>query len=202
MKYIHYVLMVIALLSPGMFTIVSSAEAIDTPVSQSTVYTMSDSVTVDGAFSVLVRQEDEIAMMLHAEDLTPNDAITVWWVIFNNPQACSDPCNSDDFPQNGGDPAVNAAMIVADGAVVKSDGTASFTARLEAGDTSGAYAFETGGLQDVSGAEVHLVVRTHGQAIVELLDDQLTSLHGGCESDSTPGPNTCANIMASLHFGS
>lgn len=182
----------------------SSADSIEMAVSQSTVYTMADSVTVDDAFSVLVRGEDEIAMMLYAEDLPANEAVTAWWVIFNNPEACSDVCNSDDLPQNGGDLAVDAAMILADGMVVGSDGSAEFTARLAVGDTSDAYAFETQGLQDVANAEVHLVIRSHGQAIVELLDAQTGTLNGGCENGSeasgTAGPNTCTNVMASLHF--
>jgi len=161
---------------------------------------------IDEAFSVLVRNGDEVAMMLHTSDLTPGEALTVWWVIFNNPTACSDGiCNSDDLPQNGGAPDVEAAMLYADGHVVDEDGKAHFTSRLSAGDASNAYTFETDGLTDVENAEIHLVVRTHGPALLddaELLEAQLGTLNGGCENGSEtsglPGPNTCANIQSSI----
>lgn len=160
---------------------------------------------IDDAFSVLVRNGDEVSMMIHTSDLVPGEALTAWWVIFNNPAACSDGvCNGDDLPQNGGAPEVEAAMIWADGQVVDVDGVAQFTARLSADDTSNAYAFETQGLTNVETAEIHMVVRTHGSALEdsELLEAQLTTLNGGCENGSEvsglPGPNTCTNIQSAI----
>ena len=159
------------------------------------------------AFSVLVRNDDEVSMMFHAGDLNPGDAVTTWWVIFNNPEACSDGvCNGDDLPQNGGAPEVDAAMLFADGQIVDEGGKAQFTARLEVNDASNAYAFETSGLTDAENAEIHLVARTHGPALedADLLAAQLNSLNGGCENGSEAsgiaGPNTCANVLSSIHI--
>ncbi len=180
---------------------------------ESIVYTL-EPVTVFGSedeinesFSVVMRNDEEAAMMLHTSDLTPDEAVTVWWVVFNNPSACSDGiCASDDLPQNGGDLAVEAAMIFADGQIVDAFGNAEFTSRLALGDTSNAYAFETNGLTDLENAEIHLVVRTHGEALddADLLEAQLTTLNGGCENGSEasdpPNPNTCTNIQSSIHI--
>ena len=196
-------ILVIVMIALAFPLVIASAQD-ETQFSISSVYTMQDNADVENAYSVLVRDEDEIAMMVHAEALPANDAVTAWWVIFNNPDACSEVCNADDFPQNGGDPDVQAAMLFADGQIIGEDGKASFVARLSVGDASRAYGFESDGLQDIANAEVHLVLRTHGQALPDLLEAQITTLNGGCENGSEasgePGPNTCANLMASVHI--
>ena len=182
-----------------------SAQEEELQVSTSPVHWMSDESEVEDTVSVIVRQEDEVAMMLHAAGFTPGDAVTAWWVIFNNPGVCSPPgCGSDDLPQNGGDAAVEAAMIYADGHVIGDDGWGRFTARLRVADTTGATVFDTEGLVDIQNAEIHLVTRTHGPVIEDMLDVQLSTLNGGCENGSegtgAPGPNTCANLMGSTHL--
>jgi hypothetical protein len=46
---------------------------------------------------------------------TPGDAVTLWWVVFNNPEACNDNgCGSDDF----GNADVEASVFWGTGTVV------------------------------------------------------------------------------------
>jgi hypothetical protein len=45
-------------------------------------------------------------------------------------------------------------------------------------------------------SEIHLVLRSHGPAMVDnpqVLQEQLSSFNGGCP------PNTCGNLQASIH---
>lgn len=208
MKRFIFALFVLALVGIALRQpTVSATGGSEAQISISPAMMMADEMEITDAYSVLVRNEDEISMMFHTAELAPGDAVTVWWVIFNNPAACADsPCTSSDLPQNDGNPEAQAAMIYADGGVIGDDGRASFTARLDVGDNENAYAFETDGLTDLENAEVHLVIRTHGEALEDMLAAQITTLNGGCDNGSETtgeaGPNTCANVMASIHIAS
>lgn len=198
---LNSILLVVVLMSIPVFVLANQDVTYDmTPVA----YFGTDD-SIEESLAVLVRNHDEVVMMLHTSQMEPGNAVTAWWVIFNNPEACSDGiCNGDDLPQNGGAPEVEAAMIFADGQIVSDNGAARFTSRLSVADTSNAYAFETLGLTDVEQAEIHLVVRTHGQALEDgdLLTAQLSTLNGGCENGSEEsglaGPNTCSNIQSAI----
>ena len=135
--------------------------------SSSSVYRFEDLSEIDGAVSRLVRTDDAIAMELHTHGLEPNAAYTVWWVIFNSPQGCSEPCDLDDLFNADGTMNVNpdAAISVlwADGAISTEDGRASFSGLLPQGRPLGEVVFGPG-LVDAYTAEVHLVVRSHGPA--------------------------------------
>ncbi len=207
MQRISFVMTVIVFLIVSILSQAAFAQDADLTFTMEPVNAFGTQDAVDDAFSVVVRNGDEVAMMFHTSDLIPGDAVTAWWVIFNNPAACSDGvCNGDDLPQNGGAPDVQAAMILADGQIVDEAGQARFTARLDVADTSKAYAFETEGLTAIDQAEIHLVARTHGPALEDpdLLAAQLASLNGGCENGSEasglPGPNTCSNVLSSIHI--
>jgi hypothetical protein len=45
---------------------------------------------VEGARSTLERTADGIRVEIETVDLTPGEAYTLWWVIFNRPDECSD----------------------------------------------------------------------------------------------------------------
>jgi hypothetical protein len=59
------------------------------------------------------------------------------------------------------------------------------------GDTSGALFGPA--LLDPFKAEMHLVIRSHGQPLSGMIEEQISSFNGGCP------PNTCANVQASIH---
>jgi hypothetical protein len=123
--------------------------------------------------------------------LTPNNVYTVWWVVFNNPAACSVPCNANDLPN----PAVRAAVFYAAGFITGPDGVGNVSGHVEAGVPPEGLAVVEGtakGLEPGNGfgAEIHLVVRTHGAPINGRVDEQISSFEGACEV------NVCMNQQA------
>lgn len=163
-----------------------------------------------GGDSNLTRTEGMVLATVEAAGLTPGDVYTVWWVVFNNPTACSDACGEDDIFL-GGDPAngLNLAQVTAakigvgnaTGSVAKADSSAEFGAVLKRNDTSGAHqilfpaGLDGGALLVASGndAEIHLVIQSHGQARggPQLLG-QLAYVETGC----TP---FCEDIQFTVH---
>ena len=165
--------------------------------------------------SRLLRTDDGVSVNIVTSMLRKGHTYTVWWVVFNNPGACSDPgCGGDDL----GTEAVNATVIWATGGVIAQSGDdddggsktgGDFTAHLNEGEKpfpeDGGFGLpgDDDGLEDAKSAEVHIVVRSHGPAIKGKVDDQITSFNGGCRRDV--GPRTpkrkgeCADIQFAVH---
>ena len=128
--------------------------------------------------------------------------------MWNAPENCSTShCSEADLFY----PAVVSDVIYAAGNVVGGNGKSAFAAYLSEGDNSGsispAFGFPAPGLIDAETAEIHLVVRTHGQAIPGLINAQIHTFAGGCSefppfppSLGTPGPNTCEDIQFAIHL--
>ena len=169
---------------------------------------------VEGAESTLVRMEHGLYATFSAVELEPGDAFTLWWIIFNKPENCSDgvcgqndafifdandePVLNDDGSRQWNFPAHAAtgfAIGGASGTVVDTDGTAEFRAHLPIGDAN---EFDFGpGLLEPFAAEVHLVIRTHGQVIPGLLHVQLNSPWGGCPEGWPKDP--CGDVQIAIH---
>jgi hypothetical protein len=148
------------------------------------------------ATSTLVRNDNGVGMTIHTVGLPADTADTVWWVIFNNPTACSHGmhglrCGLQDLFV----PAVRASVQFAAGHIIASDGVGDYGAYLRQEDASGCAspALPCNGLFNARTADIHLVVRTHGAPIPGLIPDQIHSFNGGCP------PNTCKNIQAGPH---
>jgi len=171
-------------------------------------------VAEDGA--TLLRTHNNVRMTIKTTDLDPHDTYTIWWVVFNNPEACESPtaisgCSEPDLFN----PAVNASMLYAAGNVVGGNGKGNFAGSLREGDISGCQApwddfdlSELGvsglegeidlcgnGLEDTQAAEIHLVVRTHGPKIPGQVNGQINTFAVGCTAESSfgaaDGPNEC-----------
>ena len=196
-------LVVLVLSAVSLPTLVADEEDAQT----NTVHWFSDASEVDGADATLVRMEHGLSMVLNTVELTPGNAVTVWWVVFNAPEECSDGvCGEDDIfnlDEDGelilnedGSPPMNmdgigAAQISAmraDGHVIDEGGAALFQGHLPVGDASEA-AFGPG-LLDAMAAEIHLVVRDHGPAIPGEVDAMINSLNGGCADEFPNEPCT------------
>ena len=134
-------------------------------------------------------------------EVPTKSAVTVWWVIFNNPSACTTApgediaCGSGDLANEDAEPAA----IWAAGGVSSEEGKLHLTAGLyrtadplENLDAE----IDFKGLQrgwTSPEAEIHLVVRSHGQAITE--DDgyleQISNFNddfGGCCENQQAAP--------------
>lgn len=162
---------------------------------------------VEGAQAQLVTNEAGATMQIQTAELIPGDAVTVWWVIFNNPSACAgypdEACTLGDLLGNTA--AVGGEVTYAAGHVIGESGMGNFAGHLSVGHTSQEW-FGTG-FTNPTGAEIHLVVHTHGQVIPELADDMVRTFRGGCHdddfintshpayNDGTPGPNDCVDVQ-------
>lgn len=139
----------------------------------------------------------------------------MWWVVFNNPDGCSDPCGENDIFLNG-DPAqglnaagIEAADIVAgyaDGVLARKNGRAFMSAWLGEDRRVREIIFGQGPvLKDSLGAEVHLVARSHGPAIAGQIKAQTGSYAGGCEVFLNPpevpqAEGECSDVHFAIHL--
>ena len=116
--------------------------------------------TIVGA-STLERRGRSVHMTVHTTSLTPGSAFTAWWVIFNRPERCSGgECGLDDV---FGDPKpARTSVMYASGFIAGQDGIGNTSATLHRGHSSGEVLFGPG-LVNVRGAEIHVIVRDHGQ---------------------------------------
>lgn len=198
----------------GLATFVAGAQNAGEPVvTTSAVSRFSDFTEVSGASSQLTRFPNGVTTTLNTSDLVPGDVYTVWWVIFNEPQNCSDgACNLDDLfyiEEDGsitldevGNRAMNLDALEASvvsiqhaSGSVSVDGTLSVSASLGLNNVPGI--IYGPGLQDADAAEIHLVVRTHGPAVDGAFEDQLSTFGGGCEPiDTAP----CDDVQYAMHF--
>lgn len=144
---------------------------------------------VTGASSTLSTNGAGATMTLRTRVPT-GDAVTVWWVVFNNPSACTGGhfgfhCGPADLGNADAAPSV----LYAAGHVIANNGAGDFGAHLSTGDTSGALFGP--GLMNPTGADIHLVVHDHGPADPALMPDEIHSF-GVCNT-------TCADIQFSVH---
>lgn len=128
--------------------------------------------------SMLIRSADGVRARITTGGVEAGHAYTVWAVVFNSPENCLGGCGSDDLAN----PDVEAYSLLGAGGLVRT-GVATFGVRLDAGEE----------LTDPMGAEIHFVVRSHGPAIPGMIDEQTTTLNGGCP------PNECLNLLFAIH---
>ena len=140
--------------------------------------------------------------------------VTMWWVIFNYPENCSDnSCGANDLvdaPDLVDDKKIKTSVVYGTGQVTDEEGRVMLVSSLYPTDTDfggpGPAPFSDGllrpfgkGLLNIAGAEIHLVMRSHGPVIDEHVDEQLTSLiDSGCQAKG--GPNECRYILGAVHL--
>jgi hypothetical protein len=162
--------------------------------------------TVTGGTSYLTRLDDTVLVTIEATGLNPGDAMTLWWVVWNNPAGCTGGmCGDDEFDDETGAALVAAGAAVgnASGNVVKSDGTLEFGATLHQGanDPDHQVLFndgfdEFGSILTAApdDAEYHFVLQSHGQARGgKKLREQLAYFEANC----TPA---CADVQFAVHL--
>ncbi|MDJ0707379.1 MAG: hypothetical protein QNJ46_29245 [Leptolyngbyaceae cyanobacterium MO_188.B28] len=145
-------------------------------------------------------------------------AVTLWWVVFNNPDACVEDggevspnfCDGPDLRR----PEVEPAVLYGTGQVTQSDGSVALIGPLYRTPDSIGGAFDppieidpndlNTGLRNPLGAEIHLIVRSHGPILPSKLVEQLNSFDGGCRRQ-IPRPNIpnrpgdCTNVNFAIH---
>ena len=129
-------------------TSLAQQEQTNVPVnSTSTVHRFADASEVDEAWSTLSRSNAGVVGTMHTSDLIPEDVVTLWWVVFNVPQNCSDACGDDDIfvvdengalviGENGAElnieqiEAAQISVIGATGNVINENGEGHFSSTL------------------------------------------------------------------------
>ena len=188
----------IALLSL-LASLVATAPAGAARPQASDVYRFADGSAVAGASSQLVRTPTGVSFTLHTSGLPAGDAVTIWWVIFNNPSACSGVAPGHPFRCGLPDlfnPATQASVQYAAGHVVGTSGPVSWGGSIRTGDTSGCAfgTFDCVGLIAPTGADVHLVVQDHGPADPAIVADEIHSF-GVCNP-------SCVDVQFAVHESS
>lgn len=152
------------------------------------------SPVVEGSWSIVVRTDNSLSMDFHTTGLQPG-AYTVWWGIFNNPDACTPlqgGCSPDDFFVPG-NPA-QATKVRAAGHIVGADGIGNFGGHVSVGQTRDVILGP--GLLNPRGAVIRIVPRYHGPVVPEIITDQIHTEQGGCG----PGLFSCYNPQISHHL--
>jgi len=187
-------------------TLAASAGVVE---QETTVHQFDDQSIIDHADAKLTRMDHGVSVRLHTHDLTPGDAVTLWYVVFNTPAGCADGCGEDDvfnldaegkFVENGdGTPPFNwdahekigLSVLRADGVIIDADGKAEFRGHLPIGDVTEAIIGD--GLLDALKAEVHVVVRSHQQVQPGIATDMISAINGGCDADWPNAP--CEDVQ-------
>lgn len=142
---------------------------------------------IPGAVAELKRFPNGVNFKLKTNGLVAGGAYTLWVAVFNNPSACNTPfaCN----PGDEGNMAAGPDLFNGAGQVVGGSGTATFSGRVNTGDTG-----DSGvGLLNVFGAQIDLAVRHHGPKLPG--NAQLSEFNGGCP------PNACATVQFATLLG-
>lgn len=211
MKRFSFLLVVSAVVLAGCSQLVDDTDLSLATVQKATsdVLWSEDGSPVEGAWATLTTHSNGGTLSVHTNGLSAGHTYTLWWVIFNYPDACSGSCGEDDLFVDG-DPllgpdfdqiaAVGASVVFGAGHVVGNNGTATFATHLRAGQVKGdrevvlAPLEGPAGLLEPSTAEVHAVVRSHGPPIIGHVDEQISSFGGGCTPETggdLPEGNDC-----------
>lgn len=156
----------------------------------SNVLVFGTDMAVAGA-GTLLRDNNSIDLRVQMTGLDTNSAYTLWWIIFNNPEECTTGtapalCGSGDLnPDRDGDGInpVDRGVLNAAAFITGVDGTANVVGRLNEGPPpTGPAAAGFGQLNDSVGAEIHIVIQTHGTPLVGSVMDQMTIPGAACNT--------------------
>ena len=198
-------LMVVAVVVGALALAIVGALPVEAGTSQrSGLFRLDDFSKVPGAYSVLMRNEDGVAIRVHSRKLAKG-AYTMWWVIFNNPDKCDTPnqCGPVDFPfpLADGDPDVEVSIQFATGFIVPSNnGKVRADAGLEKNEETKNLLPHS--LYDPMGAEIHVVLRAHGPIDPDNVHNQISEFDHNepfdLDCDKGDGPE-CADVQAAVH---
>ena len=136
-----------------------------------------DSGAFVGGAASLTRSKRSVWATVHTSGLHMNAAYSIWWVVWNDPKKCADGCGEDDIGIKGN------SVFNAGGFVTGYDGTANVSIHAETGSIAqGVEELLPGGIKKNNGfgAEIHLVIRSHGPILPDMVDVQISTFEGAC----------------------
>ena len=156
----------------------------------SDVVTFDTGVAVGGA-GTLLRTDNSVELRAMMSGLDTNAVYTLWWIIFNNPEECTTGtapalCGGGDLdPDRDGEGVnpVDRGVRNAAAFITGMDGTGNVRASLQEGASpTGPAMAGFGQLNDSVGAEIHIVVQTHGAPLVGSVATQMTIPGAECNT--------------------
>ena len=181
----------VVLVLAGGLPLTAIADDPDRTYQTANIVDINTGIPVAGA-ATLTRTEDSVTARIYASGLDTGAAYTIWWVVWNDPTQCAGGpggCALGDLGVTGN------SVFYAGGFVTGADGTANVSVTVVADDLAAGIDVLLGnGLDEENGfgAEMHLVLRTHGNIIAGMADLQIGSFNGGCP------PNTCTDTLAAV----
>ena len=199
-KLTHSIVLVVALmLIPSGGVLLASSHT-----SSSNVFSF-DGAAQPGA-TMVVRSKNGIAVSWGSSGtgVIAGDAVTLWVVIFNRPENCAVPwqCGEDDIFVDPGPPETD--IYLGGGNVIGGNATIHVSGRVSTHDDphfGGAFG---GGFTNPKGAEVHLVLRSHGPKVAANMPAQINDFFGGCDVFLDPpaipeAVGECSDVQFSIH---
>jgi hypothetical protein len=196
----------------AMLVLVSSV-ALAGGAAKSTADTYDFQPVEQGGTSKLVRNSSGISFNFKTvgTGVFPGYTYTVWVVVFNEPGNCTPAeggCSADDIFDTPGPPKTD--VLYGGGNVAGNAGKIHISGHRAEGDSSGSVyqdifgAPSSPGLIDPLGAEVHLVLRSHGPKVPENMPAQIDSFDGGCVVDLVPpavavAVGECVDTQFAIH---
>ena len=157
------------------------------------VLSLPDHMPIEGSSAQLVINDAGATIQINTSGLPAGHAVTLWMVAFNYPDACSDGvCGPDDAFPPPGNAAAGASVRSGGGHVIGSSGRASFGARFPAGRDGTPWAV---GLIEPRTAEYHFVLRTHGPADPDIVQDQISTPNANCSNFGGSGDYPCEDLQ-------
>ena len=157
------------------------------PSASSPVRWLSDLSEVPGSSASLVSNPNGATTTFHTSEL-PEGTYTTWWIIWNNPDACENPNSILGTQCTLADGKINDtgfSVVFGTGHVVGSNGVGNFGSHLTKDDLTNVRRGE--GLTNPMGAEIHILVRYHGELDPTIVAEEIHTFGGGCP---------CANTQA------
>jgi hypothetical protein len=161
------------------------------------VYRLSDMSTIAGASAQLVTNDQGATIQVNTSGLPAGHAVTLWRVVFNYPENCSDGvCGPDDAFPPPGNIAAGASVTFGAGHVIGNNGRASFGTHLAVGEDATPW---TVGLLNPRTAEIHFVLRDHGPAIPGMVNEQISTPGAACNNfPPRTGDYTCKDLQVGI----
>lgn len=155
-----------------------AAAAFAQPVQENALFSYADRSEIVDSYAHLIRVDGAVAVEIATSGLEALQPYTTWWVVFNSPTGCTGACNADDIFDADGkmnpNPSAGVSVLFADGTIADADGNANFSALLSVGDPLG-QVLTGAGLVNPRNAEIHMVVRHHGELKLDSAYGQLNS---------------------------
>ncbi|MFC1748308.1 hypothetical protein ACFL2V_05825 [Pseudomonadota bacterium] len=153
--------------------------------------------------SFLTRDKKSIKMEGFTTNLEPNSTYTIWWVIYNKPELCVDGngmfdevgCGKDEVLDPELAEITKSSMLWGGGFISDAQGNAHFSAELYKKNPLGEVPMGPGLLKPKT-AEVHFLIRSHGEMKVGMVKEQVSTMMANC---MPMGDHACSNIQGSVH---